>query len=123
MPNKKASGQTIVNHIVAIGNDHAGVALKQLLLAQVLAPKATGLLWVNDGTARTVRTCSYVPKNTKIVPTYCTDSEVLELIDQYYDYEISVDGILREIETGIRDEFLETLIVQLHVRQYILAKL
>jgi len=45
----------------------------------------------------------YVPKNTKIVPVYCTDSEILELIDQYYDYEISIDGILREIETGIRE--------------------
>jgi general secretion pathway protein E/type IV pilus assembly protein PilB len=45
----------------------------------------------------------YVPKSTKIIPIYCTDSEILELIDQYYDYEISVDGILREIETGIRD--------------------
>lgn len=45
----------------------------------------------------------YVPKTTKIVPIYCTDSEILELIDQYYDYEVSVDGILREIETGIRD--------------------
>ena len=45
----------------------------------------------------------HVPRNTKIVPIYCTESEILELIDQYYDYEISVDGILREIETGIRD--------------------
>jgi type IV pilus assembly protein PilB len=45
----------------------------------------------------------HVPRNTKIVPIYCTDSEILELIDQYYDYEISVDGILKEIETGIRD--------------------
>jgi len=45
----------------------------------------------------------HVPKNTKIVPIYCTESEILELIDQYYDYEISIDGILREIETGIRD--------------------
>lgn len=45
----------------------------------------------------------HAPKGTKIVPIYCTDSEILELIDQYYDYEISVDGILREIETGIRD--------------------
>lgn len=45
----------------------------------------------------------YVPKSTKIVPIYCTESEILELIDQYYDYEISVDGILKEIETGIRD--------------------
>ncbi|MDX1975312.1 MAG: GspE/PulE family protein [Rickettsiales bacterium] len=45
----------------------------------------------------------HVPRNTKISPVYCTDSEILELIDQYYDYEISVDGILREIETGIRE--------------------
>lgn len=45
----------------------------------------------------------HMPKGMKIVPIYCTDSEILELIDQYYDYEISVDGILREIETGIRD--------------------
>jgi type IV pilus assembly protein PilB len=45
----------------------------------------------------------HMPRNTKIVPIYCTDSEILELIDQYYDYEISVDGILREIETGIRE--------------------
>jgi general secretion pathway protein E/type IV pilus assembly protein PilB len=45
----------------------------------------------------------YVPRNTKIVPIYCTETEILELIDQYYDYEILIDGILREIETGIRD--------------------
>lgn len=45
----------------------------------------------------------HVPRSTKIVPIYCTETEILELIDQYYDYEISVDGILREIETGIRD--------------------
>lgn len=45
----------------------------------------------------------HVDKNIKILPVYCTDSEVLELVDQYYDYEIAVDGILREIETGIRD--------------------
>jgi len=45
----------------------------------------------------------YVHKTTKVMPVYCTDSEILELIDQYYDYEISVDGILKEIETGIRD--------------------
>jgi type IV pilus assembly protein PilB len=45
----------------------------------------------------------HMPRNTRIVPIYCTESEILELIDQYYDYEVSVDGILREIETGIRD--------------------
>lgn len=46
----------------------------------------------------------YAPKGAKIVPVYCTDTEILELIDQYYDYEISVDGILKEIETGIREK-------------------
>ncbi|MFW0777970.1 MAG: GspE/PulE family protein [Rickettsiales bacterium] len=45
----------------------------------------------------------HVPRNTKIVPIYCTESEILEMVDQYYDYEISVDGILKEIETGIRE--------------------
>lgn len=45
----------------------------------------------------------HMPRGVKISPIYCTDSEILELIDQYYDYEISIDGILREIETGIRD--------------------
>ena len=43
------------------------------------------------------------PKGTKIVPVFCTESQILELIDQYYEYEMSIDGILREIETGIRD--------------------
>lgn len=45
-----------------------------------------------------------VPKNVKILPLFCTDTEILEMIDQYYDYEISVDGILREIETGLREK-------------------
>ncbi|OYW12965.1 MAG: hypothetical protein B7X02_03080, partial [Rhodospirillales bacterium 12-54-5] len=43
-------------------------------------------------------------KNTKIVPVYCTDTEVTELIERYYNYDFSIDGILREIETGIRDK-------------------
>lgn len=43
------------------------------------------------------------PRGTKIVPVFCTETEILELIDQYYEYEMSIDGILREIETGIRE--------------------
>lgn len=45
----------------------------------------------------------HMPRGCKIVPIYCTESEILEMIDQYYDYEISIDGILKEIETGIRE--------------------
>lgn len=43
------------------------------------------------------------PKGTRIVPVFCTETEIMELIDQYYEYEMSIDGILREIETGIRE--------------------
>ncbi len=45
----------------------------------------------------------HFPRGAKILPIFCTESEILELIDQYYDYEMSIDGILREIETGIRE--------------------
>lgn len=45
----------------------------------------------------------HLPKGVNIIPLYCTEAQVIDLIDQYYDYEISIDGILKEIETGIRD--------------------
>jgi len=45
----------------------------------------------------------YFKRNTQIEPIYCSEAEILDLIDQYYDYELSIDGILREIETGERD--------------------
>lgn len=45
----------------------------------------------------------YFPRKSKVVPLYCTETQIIELIDQYYDYEMSIDGILREIETGIRE--------------------
>ncbi|MGB1539424.1 MAG: GspE/PulE family protein, partial [Rickettsiales bacterium] len=44
----------------------------------------------------------YFPRKSKVVPLYCNESEVIELIEQYYEYEMSIDGILNEIETGIR---------------------
>lgn len=45
----------------------------------------------------------YFPRHYKVVPLLCTDTQIIELIDQYYEYEMSIDGILREIETGIRE--------------------
>lgn len=45
----------------------------------------------------------YFPRKSKVVPLYCTETQVIELIEQYYDYEMSIDGILKEIETGIRE--------------------
>ena len=45
----------------------------------------------------------YFDKTVQIEPVYCSEAEILEIIDQYYDYELSIDGILREIETGKRE--------------------
>ncbi|MFW5431173.1 MAG: GspE/PulE family protein [Methylophilaceae bacterium] len=38
--------------------------------------------------------------NIQLKPLLAADTELEEHIDQFYDYELSVDGILREIETG-----------------------
>lgn len=45
----------------------------------------------------------YFESNIQIIPVFCMENEVLEMIDQYYDYDTSIDGILKEIETGIRE--------------------
>ncbi len=45
----------------------------------------------------------YLDKSAKIIPLYATEAEIMEQLDRYYKYEMSIDGILREIETGIRD--------------------
>lgn len=46
----------------------------------------------------------YFPLNYTIVPVYSVESDLLEVIDQYYGYETSIKGILKEIETGISDK-------------------
>lgn len=46
----------------------------------------------------------YFPRTLKIVPVYSPESDLLEIIDQYYAYETSISGILKEIETGISDQ-------------------
>ncbi len=43
-------------------------------------------------------------KSVRIVPVYSTDTEINEMIERNYNYDLSIDGILREIETGIRDK-------------------
>ncbi|MEJ0010722.1 MAG: ATPase, T2SS/T4P/T4SS family [Alphaproteobacteria bacterium] len=46
----------------------------------------------------------HLDKNARIVPVYVTETELNELIERYYNYDLSIDGILREIETGIREK-------------------
>ncbi|MBL0319222.1 MAG: type II/IV secretion system protein [Alphaproteobacteria bacterium] len=46
----------------------------------------------------------YFDKTTRIVPVYASPPDIIEMIDIYYAYEMSIGGILKEIETGISDE-------------------
>ena len=46
----------------------------------------------------------YFPKQIKVKPVFCSESDIGDLIEKYYDYETSIDGILKEIETGIQDK-------------------
>ncbi len=46
----------------------------------------------------------YFPKQARVEPIYCNESDISELIEKYYDYETTIEGILREIETGIREK-------------------
>ncbi len=39
-------------------------------------------------------------RNLKIVPVFANDFQITEVIDQYYDYEMNMYGIIKEIETG-----------------------
>ncbi len=43
-----------------------------------------------------VRRC--FPPNFKIAPAYAPEADIIHAIDQYYDYEMSIEGILKEIE-------------------------
>jgi type II secretory ATPase GspE/PulE/Tfp pilus assembly ATPase PilB-like protein len=42
----------------------------------------------------------FFPSNFKISPAYIPDVDIVQAIDQYYDYEMSIEGILKEIEAG-----------------------
>ncbi|MBR2141154.1 MAG: type II/IV secretion system protein [Rickettsiales bacterium] len=43
----------------------------------------------------------FFPQNYKIQLVYASESDITNAIDRYYDYDMSIDGILREIETGV----------------------
>lgn len=44
----------------------------------------------------------FFPK-CKIQPIYASETDIIDIINQYYDYEMSIDGILKEIESGTKD--------------------
>ena len=46
----------------------------------------------------------YCTKGCKILPLYASEADVIEAIDLYYGYEMSVDGILKEMERLGKDD-------------------
>lgn len=46
----------------------------------------------------------FFPANFKIQLIYASEADIINAIDRYYDYDMSIDGILREIESGIVTE-------------------
>lgn len=46
----------------------------------------------------------YFPNNFKINPVYATDVDILDAIDQYHGYEMSIEGILKEVEATDADK-------------------
>ena len=44
-----------------------------------------------------------LPENIRVEPVLASESEIMLAIDQFYGFELSIDGILHEIETGELD--------------------
>jgi general secretion pathway protein E/type IV pilus assembly protein PilB len=42
----------------------------------------------------------FFPPNFHINPVFVTEADIISAIDQYYGYEMSIEGILKEIESG-----------------------
>lgn len=51
----------------------------------------------------------FVPPGVEIIPLVSSEAEILQAIDQYYGYEFSIDGIMRELETGKHDTSTQAL--------------
>lgn len=45
----------------------------------------------------------YFPANYKVIPVYSSEHDIAEVLEQYYEYDMSIQGILKEIETGKAD--------------------
>lgn len=46
----------------------------------------------------------YFPKTAKMKPIYCNEGDIHDLIEEYYDYETTIDGVLKEIEANLDDK-------------------
>ena len=46
----------------------------------------------------------YFPKRFRMVPIHCSEIDLNEIINNYFDYELSIDGILREMEAMMNND-------------------
>ncbi|MBE9607755.1 GspE/PulE family protein [Chitinilyticum piscinae] len=87
------------NALALLGKDVA----KRLLVLPVALDHAISRLtvaMVNPNNLVALDQLRTLVKGLDIVPMLAGESDVLHAIDQYYGFELSIDGILREIETG-----------------------
>lgn len=75
----------IHNKLIAVSHDRNSVTIGMIDIFDIVAIDQ-------------VRRC--FPPNFKIVPVYIPEADILHAIDQYYDYEMSIEGILKEIENS-----------------------
>jgi len=77
------------------------VALRHKIIPVSIEPKKV-LVAVHDvyDVIALDKVKKFFPSNFTIEPVYSPESDILEVIDQYYDYEMSIDGILKEIENA-----------------------
>jgi len=45
----------------------------------------------------------FFPPNFRINPVYASEPDILAAVDQYYGYEMSIEGIQKELESGNKD--------------------
>lgn len=45
----------------------------------------------------------FFPPNFRINPVYASEPDILSAVDQYYGYEMSIEGIQKELESGGKD--------------------
>lgn len=82
---KIPKGFALQNKVIAVG-----------LVKQTVTVAATDIfnIIVSDQLKR------FFPANYKIQLIYASESDITNAIDRYYDYDMSIDGILKEIEGG-----------------------
>lgn len=73
------------NKLIAVSHDKQSISIAMADIFDIVAIDQ-------------VRRC--FPPNFKIIPVYAPETDIVAAIDQYYGYEMSIEGILKEIENA-----------------------